>query len=140
MPGNPPSPAACYDSRNHCVWTCNEDWVDIWDCSNKVRVAVHHLATRLGKKGVSDLLPPLKSDQTSIPISEAITLMLRHIGVESCRLVPGYEFSNVVVHKLSLAFLRQCCDLLECNVKEENWGNVLPVIITLQVGQRSKTV
>ena len=55
--------AACYDSRNHCVWTTNDDWVDVWDCAGKVRLTVHHLATRLGKKSVSELIPELDKEQ-----------------------------------------------------------------------------
>ncbi len=125
--------AACYDSRNHCVWTANDDWVDIWDCAGRVRVAVHHLATRLGKSSVDELLPPLRADAKTIHVSEAIALMLRHIGIESYRLVPGYEFSSTVVHHLPLVFLQQCCDLLEASIGEGNWGDAQPIIITLQV-------
>lgn len=128
----PPS-AACYDSRNHCLWTCNNDWIDIWDCAGKVRVAIHHLASRLGKSDITELIPSLQADQGTIPVSEAITLMLRHIGIESCRLVPGSEFSMTVVHSLPLAFLEQCCDLLDSNVHKENWENALAIVITMQV-------
>ena len=66
LPPPLPSPslsAACYDSRNHCVWTSNNDWLDIWDCSGKVRVAAHHLASRLGKASVEQLIPPVQSEQ-----------------------------------------------------------------------------
>ena len=125
--------AACYDSRNHCLWTCNNDWIDIWDCAGKVRVAIHHLASRLGKTDITELIPSLQADQGTIPVSEAITLMLRHIGIESCRLVPGSEFSMTVVHSLPLGFLEQCCDLLDCNVHKENWENALAIVITMQV-------
>lgn len=128
----PPS-AACYDSRNHCLWTCNNDWIDIWDCAGKVRVAIHHLASRLGKTDITELIPSLQADQGTILVSEAITLMLRHIGIESCRLVPGSEFSMTVVHSLPLTFLEQCCDLLDYSVRKENWENALAIVITMQV-------
>ena len=65
-------------------------------------------------------------------VSEAIGLMLRHIGMESCRLVP--EFSTMVVHSLPLSFLEQCSELLECSLKDQAWDNAQAVIITLQVG------
>ena len=129
----PPPPAACYDSRNHCLWTCNSDWVDIWDCAGKIRVAIHHLASRLGKTDISELIPSLRANEDTIPVSEAITLMLRHIGMESCRLVPGSDFSTSVVHSLPLLFLKQCCDLLEYSICGKNWGNTQAIIITLQV-------
>lgn len=129
-------PAACYDSSNHCVWTCNDDWIDIWDCGNKLRIATHQLITRLGKSSIEDLVPPPPPSQSkdeSMSVSEAISLMLRHIGIESCRLVP--EYSTTVVHSLPLAFLEQCCELLDCSVKEEAWGNAQAVVITLEVGK-----
>ena len=132
-------PAACYDSRNHCVWTCNDDWIDVWDCAGKVRVAAHQLASRLGKSSVSDLIPPpLLPHQphpyssNSISVSEAISLMLRHVGIESCCLVPGCEFSTTVIHNLPVSFLEQCCDLLQCSLTERSWDNALAVVVTLQ--------
>lgn len=97
-------------------------------------MAVHHLATRLGKSSVADLIPPLRANGDSIHISDAITLILRHIGIESYRLVPGYEFSTIVVHHLPISFLQHCCDILEASVANDNWGNALPIVITLQVG------
>lgn len=96
-------------------------------------MAIHHLASRLGKSDITELIPSLQADQGTIPVSEAITLMLRHIGIESCRLVPGSEFSMTVVHSLPLAFLEQCCDLLDSNVHKENWENALAIVITMQV-------
>ena len=131
--------AACYDSSNHCIWTCNDDWIDIWDCAGKVRIANHQLVTRLGKENLEDLIPSSTStgstsseaSSPTISVSEAIGLMLRHIGIESCRLVP--EFSTTIMHSLPLAFLQQCCDLLECSIQEKNWSNTQAIIITLQV-------
>ena len=58
--------------------------------------------------------------------------MLRHVGIESCRLVPGCEFSTTVVHNLPLSFLEQCCDLLKYSLEEGNWDNALAVVVTLQ--------
>ena len=131
--------AACYDSRNHCVWTCNDDWIDVWDCAGKVRVAAHQLASRLGKSSITELIPPPliphqphPYSSNTITVAEAISLMLRHVGIESCRLVPGCEFSTTVVHNLPLSFLEQCCDLLRCSVKEGGWDNALAVVVTLQ--------
>ena len=63
---SPSCPAACYDSRNHCVWTTNDDWVDVWECAGKVRLAVHHLATRLGKSSASELIPELDKEQKTV--------------------------------------------------------------------------
>ncbi len=127
------SVAACYDSCNHCVWTCNDDWIDIWDCAGKVQIAPHQLATRLGKADITDLIPPSlpSGAPDSISISEAITLMLRHIGIESCRLIP--EFSTTVVHSLPLAFLEQCVELLDYSIQDKSWGDAQAVMITLQV-------
>ena len=131
--------AACYDSRNHCVWTCNDDWIDVWDCAGKVRVAAHQLASRLGKSSIAELIPPPLTphqphpySSNTITVAEAISLMLRHVGIESCRLVPGCEFSTTVVHNLPLSFLEQCCDLLRCSLKESSWDNALAVVVTLQ--------
>ena len=67
------------------------------------------------------------------PVSEAIKLLLRHIGIESCRLVPGFEIGNTVSHNLPLVFLGQCCDLLDSSVREREWGNSQAIIITLLV-------
>ena len=124
------------------MWTCNDDYIDVWDCTGKVRVAAHQLALRLGKACVEELIPatspPSSSSSSSsskpatLPVSEAIALMLRHIGIESCRLAPGFEFTMVVVHSLPLSFLRQCCDLLEAGVAEGAWSNVQAVVVTLQ--------
>ena len=130
--------AACYDSRNHCVWTCNDDWIDVWDCAGKVHVAAHLIASRLGKASIAELIPPSLTphqphpySSNAISVSEAISLMLRHVGIESCRLVPGCEFSTTVVHNLPLSFLEQCCDLLKCNLKDGSWDNALAVVVTL---------
>ena len=57
--------ASCYDPQSHCVWTSNDDWVDVWECSGKVRLAVHHLAARLGKSSVAELIPELDNTQTT---------------------------------------------------------------------------
>lgn len=105
----------------------------MWDCAGKVRIAPHQLATRLGKASIEELVPPSppQSGVDAISVSEAISLMLRHIGMESCRLVP--EFSTTVVHSLPLIFLDQCSQLLECSVRDELWSNAQAVIITLQV-------
>lgn len=134
-----PLSAACYDSRNHCVWTCNDDWIDVWDCAGKVRVAAHQLALRLGKSSIAELIPPPLTphqphpySSNTISVSEAISLTLRHVGIESCRLVPGCEFSTTVVHNLPLSFLEQCCDLLRCSLEEKTWDNALAVVVTLQ--------
>ncbi len=127
--------AACYDPRNLCVWTTNDDWVDVWDCAGKVKVSSHHLDARLGRLEQNGDTQSEPSGDTSrtLCVSSAISILLRHIGVESCRLVPGLEFSTLVVHSLPLSFMSQCCDLLESSVHVESWGNVQPIIVTLQV-------
>ena len=208
----PTHTAVCYDHFNHCVWTSNDDWIDMWDCTGKVRLAVHHLATRLGKTSASELIPePDKSQKTvegihscivvqcmltqkpaviqkiiHIPlhfpiylspfpspflcpsppspspcpllshlphpspflstslslslslllVSEAIRLLLRHIGIESCRLVPSSEMRSVVPHHLSLVFLDQCCDLLSAAMSEGDWENCQAISVTLLVSVR----
>ena len=58
--------AACYDSINHCVWTSNDDWVDVWDCCGKVRPAVHLLASRLGKSSTQELIPDTDNSQKTV--------------------------------------------------------------------------
>ena len=126
-----PLPAACYDPRNLCVWTTNDDWIDVWDCAGKVKLSPHHLDARLGTIPPNPSSSPVPADR--LPISRAISILLRHIGVESCRLVPGLEFSTLVVHSLPLSFLSQCCDLLKRGVGLSEWGNIQAVIITLQV-------
>ena len=102
-------------------------------------MAAHQLASRLGKSSIAELIPPpLTPNQphpyssNTISVSEAISLMLRHVGIESCRLVPGSEFSTTVVHNLPLSFLEQCCDLLRCSLDEKSWDNALAVVVTLQ--------
>ena len=95
-------------------------------------MAPHQLASRLGKESIEELIPSSPTESDSISVFEAISLMLRHIGMESCRLVP--EFSTTVVHSLPLAFLEQCCQLLEYSVEDQAWPNAQAVIITLQVG------
>ena len=161
----------------------------------RVHIAAHHLATRLGKQSVEELipsLPPLEPDRKStsglgrslsesdsksvseldgkgasvldrstsepdrengsesggknvsepdrknvleldrksISVPGAISLLLRHVGIESCRIVPGP--GAAVSHTFPLSFLRQCCDLLACGVEERCWDNVGAVLMTLQ--------
>ena len=102
-----------------------------------MRIAPHQLAARLGKASIEDLIPSLSGSKT-MSVSEAISLMLRHIGMESCRLVP--EFSTTVVHNLPLSFLEQCAELLDCSLKEQAWANAQAIIITLQVSVNVHTV
>ena len=69
-------------------------------------------------------------------MSEAICLLLRHIGIESCRLVPGSERRGGVIHvshNLSLSFLEQSCDLLSSAMANRHWENCQALIITLMV-------
>lgn len=129
--------AACYDPRNLCVWTTNDDWVDLWNCAGKVKVSSHHLDARLGPLEPNEATALEQNGDTpqTLRVSSAISILLRHIGVESCRLVPGLEFSTVVPHALPLSFMSQCCDLLESSVHVASWGNVQAVIVTLQVSE-----
>ena len=70
-----PCSAACYDSINHCVWTSNDDWIDLWDCCGKARPAVHLLASRLGKTSTQDLIPVTDKSQKTM---EGERLLLYH--------------------------------------------------------------
>ena len=71
----------------------------------------------------------------SFSVSEAIRLLLRHIGIESCRLVPGGDHRGVVPHNLSLTFLEQCCDLLESAMATRDWENCQALTVTLLVSE-----
>ena len=51
------SPAACYDSFNHCVWTVTDDWIDIWSCTGQVRPSTHTLSLRMGLSSLDGVLP-----------------------------------------------------------------------------------
>ena len=47
------------------MWTSHDDWVDVWECAGKTRLAVHHLTARLGKSSTSALIPqPDKNQKT----------------------------------------------------------------------------
>ena len=116
------------------MWSCNDNWLDVWDCARKVRIAPHQLASRLGQPSVDALIPFSAHPSDTITVSQAISLMLRHIGMESCRLVP--DFSTTVVHNLPLAFLEQCCRLLQCSLQDQAWDNAQAILVTLQVCQR----
>ena len=131
----PPPPAACYDATNHCVWTASDDWIDVWTCASCVRPAAHLLAVRMNHPSLSSLIPPSPTADApgTILLRDAIDLLLRHSGIESCRLVPSRDFSDPITHSLSLKFLRHCCIILEYSVEEKSWNNALASIITLQV-------
>ena len=60
-------------------------------------------------------------------------MLLRHIGLESCRLVPGREMRGVAPHSLPLSFLEQSCDLLESSLAGGDWENCLALVLTLLV-------
>ena len=66
-------------------------------------------------------------------VSEAIRLLLRHIGIESCRLVPSCDMKTVIPHNLSVVFLEQCCDLLSSAMADHDWENCQALIVTLLV-------
>ena len=125
-------PAACYDSINHCVWTVSDDWVDVWSCAGRVRPAAHLLAVRMNHGSVSSLIPS-PSQGAASTLRDTIDLLLRHSGMESCRLVPSQAFSRPVEHNLKLTFLRHVLSIVQCSVEEKSWNNVLANIITLQV-------
>lgn len=128
-------PAACYDYQNHCVWTVCDDWIDVWTCVGRVRPAAHILAVRMGQPSQSDLIPALtEGSPETIQIRKAIQLLLRHSGIESCRLSPGKDFGSPVTHNLSLSFFSHCCDILEYSIAHDQLDNALTCVITLQVG------
>ena len=118
------------------MWTVCDTWIDIWTCIGRVRPAAHLLAARMGQDSLEKLIPTSQEEQTSetIPIEEAIVLLLRHSGMESCRLTPGKDFGTPVVHSLSLSFLTHCCDILEHCIARDQYENALANVITLQVG------
>lgn len=102
----------------------------------RVRPAAHLLAVRMGQDSLEKLIPTSQEEQASetITIQEAIVLLLRHSGMESCRLTPGKDFGIPVVHSLSPSFLTHCCDILEHCITRDQYDNTLANIITLQVG------
>ena len=129
----PSALAACYDAKSHCVWTLCDNGVDVWDCAGRCRIALHQLAQRLADGSIEKLIPSTCGQAESISVAEAISLMLRHIGIESCQITPSKGVGGAVVHSLPLLFLQQCCDQLEWSVEEKNWANVQATVITLQV-------
>ena len=90
----------------------------------------------MGHPSLDGLIPTQSThpESQSIPIREAIRLLLRHSGVESCRLSPGKDFGSPVPHNLSLSFLEHCCDILEYSIANKQLDNALTCVITLQVG------
>ena len=66
-------------------------------------------------------------------------MLLRHIGIESCRLSPGAETRDVVPHNLPLSFLEQSCDLLGSALVARDWDNCQALVVTLLVCDLSHT-
>lgn len=96
-------------------------------------MALHQVAQRLAGGGIEKLIPSSSSQLDTIGVAEAISLMLRHIGIESCQIAPSRGIGTAVMHSLPLLFLQQCCDQLEWSLEEKNWPNVQAIVITLQV-------
>ena len=95
----------------------------------------------MGKPSLNDLIPnTLESDTDTISIGRAVELLLRHSGIESCRLTPGKDFSVPVAHSLTLKFLEHCCDILEYSIHRNYLDNALTIVITLQVGVAINTI
>lgn len=92
---------------------------------------------------LSASLPPSKNSNavsgvmclSPSSVSEAIRLLLRHIGIESCRLMPSSDMKTAIPHNLSLAFLEQCCDLLSSAMTGHDWENCQAIIVTLLVSR-----
>ena len=108
--------------------------MDVWSCAGRVRPAAHLLAVRMNHDSVSSLLPSPSSQDTAITLRDTIDFLLRHSGMESCRLVPSQAFFHPVDHCLYLSFLTHVLSILHCSVEEKSWNNVQANIITLQVG------
>ena len=86
----------------------------------------------MGKLTPEHLIPILP-DSDTISITEAIRLLLRHSGIESCRLTPGKDFYVPVPHSLTLKFLDYSCSILEYSLDKQEMDNCLSIVITLQV-------
>ena len=67
-------------------------------------------------------------------------MLLRHIGIESCRLSPGAETRDVVPHNLPLSFLEQSCDLLGSALAARDWDNCQALVVTLLVCDLTHTL
>lgn len=126
--------ATCYDGINHCVWMTCDEWIDVWRCGSRVRPAAHLLAVRMNHTSLPAFIPPPTTSST-IPLSEVIELLLRHSGIESCRLASSRDLGSPISHNLSLAFLENCITILQCCVKECHWNNALANVITLEVSE-----
>ncbi len=86
----------------------------------------------MGKSHLKDLIPD-HTDSDTVSITEAILLLLRHSGIMSCRLTPAKDLSLPVPRSLLLAFLDNCCSILEYCLNNKQIDNCLSILITLEV-------
>uniref|UniRef100_A0A1X7UQ08 HECT domain-containing protein n=1 Tax=Amphimedon queenslandica TaxID=400682 RepID=A0A1X7UQ08_AMPQE len=125
------SMGASYDRFNHCVWSVAGDWVDLWACTGQVRPSAHSLAARMGlTPSHLQLLEDKENDD--IIVEDVITLLLRHSGMESCRLTRGKDIGQPIAHNLSLSFLKHTVTILKYTVDMDQLDNALSCVITLQ--------
>ena len=116
------------------MWTLCDNGVDVWDCAGRCRIALHQVAQRMTEGSIEKLIPAISCGQVdSINVGEAVALMLRHIGIESCQISPVNGMGTYMTYSLPLVFLEQCCDQLKWSMEEKSWSNVQAIVITLQV-------
>ena len=123
--------AACYDFHSHSVWASCAHWIGAWHSPGKTFVPAQRLAHSCVRRSVNEQLVAV--DDNSLPLSAAISMILDHVGLQSCLLVPGVEAAIAYKHSYPLSFLEQCCDLLENSLSEGRWSNCLSLLVSLQV-------
>lgn len=114
--------AACYDATNHAVWTLTNDWVDLWECPGSL--ALHQVAKMLGKSSVDELLYGCTGGDT-MPITDTIDTLVRHLGMQGCQKDKSCPDSM---------YLEQCISILKRGVVSLQWDVVHCMIALLQVG------
>lgn len=113
---------ACYDPTNHAVWTLASDWIDLWQCPGSL--ALHQVAKMLGKASVDDLLYGCTTGDT-LPISDTIDTLVRHLGMQGCQKDKSCPDSM---------YLKQCISILKKGVLAQQWDVVHCMVALLQVG------
>lgn len=115
---------ACYDTTNHAVWTLSNSWIDLWECPGSL--ALHQVAKMLGKANVNDLLHNCATGDT-LPITDTIDMLVKHLGMQSCQKDKSCPDSTTV-------YLNQCISILKKGVIALQWDVVHCMTALLQVG------
>jgi len=113
---------ACYDAVNHAVWTFASNWIDLWQCSGSL--ALSQVAKMLGRASVDDLLYGYTTGDT-LPISDTIDTLVRHLGMQGCQKDKSCPDS---MH------LKQCMSILKKAVIAQQWDVAHCIIALLRVG------